>query len=112
MTLTELNALTVQEAAQVYISRGWQVVPLAAKSKACKDDDWLRLWRFAQEVGDADFPEIHFRDGSPQIIPMAQPGHQYEGVETIRWSPPNWKPNEKHELMMPENVAMPRPFHK
>lgn len=29
--------------ASLYISQGWQVVPLAPGSKACKDDGWLQL---------------------------------------------------------------------
>ena len=30
-------------AAKNYIARGWQVVPLAPGSKACKIEDWLNL---------------------------------------------------------------------
>ena len=33
----------VIDAAREYIRRGWQVVPLAPKSKACVDDGWLKL---------------------------------------------------------------------
>lgn len=45
--------MNVREAAQLYISRGWRVVPLEPSSKACKDTDWLKLV----------FKPIDFRDG-------------------------------------------------
>jgi len=37
------NFESVRDAAQAYITKGWQVVPLAPRSKACIDEGWLRL---------------------------------------------------------------------
>ena len=34
---------SAKEAAEAYIKRGWQVVPLEAGKKECKDDSWLKL---------------------------------------------------------------------
>lgn len=34
---------TVQQAAQFYIDRGWQVVPLSEGTKQCRDTNWLKL---------------------------------------------------------------------
>jgi hypothetical protein len=38
-----LNEDSVKQAAERYIARGWQVVPLEPGEKACKDPEWLRL---------------------------------------------------------------------
>ena len=35
--------MDIKEAAQFYIDKGWQVVPLSKGSKACTDPDWMEL---------------------------------------------------------------------
>jgi predicted P-loop ATPase len=44
----------VQEAAKLYISKHWQVVPLAAGSKVCKDEGWKNLVFRPEDFRDDD----------------------------------------------------------
>mgnify|MGYP003440500806 FL=1 len=45
--------MTIKEAAKLYIDKGWAVVPLVPKGKACKDNNWTKL----------EFTPDMFRDG-------------------------------------------------
>jgi hypothetical protein len=46
--------MKVREAAALYLSKGWEVVPLAPKSKACVDGDWLKLKFKVEDFRDGD----------------------------------------------------------
>jgi hypothetical protein len=45
----------------------------AAPSRA-RGDQWRRFMLLCQEAGDAQFPEVHFRDGEPYLAQMEEPG--------------------------------------
>lgn len=53
------------------------------------DVDWLWLWQYAQKNRDLDLPEILFRDGKPQMIPLQERGRNFAPEEAVPWNPPN-----------------------
>jgi len=68
----------VLKAAQFYIEKGWQVVPLTAGTKACKDEHWTKLIFKPEDFKDGDNIGIRSIGGlvdidcdSPEVVAMA-----------------------------------------
>lgn len=68
----------MQEVAKKYIDKGWQVVPLAKGSKACKDDKWTKLIFKPEDFRKDDNIGIRSVHGlvdidcdSPEVVAMA-----------------------------------------
>jgi hypothetical protein len=53
----------IQKAAKSYIARGWQIVPLAPGSKACKIEDWLKLKFKPEDFEEGDNIGLRSVDG-------------------------------------------------
>ena len=66
-----------------------------ARSERCAPDTWDAQWRrffnTCRELRDVDFPEVHFRDGSPQTILMESGGWEFEGVTDAHISSPDFR---------------------
>jgi hypothetical protein len=70
--------LNVSDAARFYIERGWQVVPLAPRSKACVDDQWLKIvfspedFRPGDNIGIRSVNSLVVVDeDSPEVVALA-----------------------------------------